>query len=145
MPKLKTLAVPTLIFLLLMAAAQPASATNWVEIDKVGDEEIWSMDRDSVQTKGNIVSAWVKIEYPSTIGRTLPNGAISFLGSPYHYSQHLLEFDFSDRTYRQVAQHDYRTNGNLAGSDTTPSRWEHIVPSTVAEDIYSTLKKWLNR
>ena len=145
MPKLKTLAVPASIFLLLMAAVQPASAANWVEIDKVGDEEIWSMDRDSVQTKGNIVSAWVKIEYPSTIGRSLPSGATSFLGSPYHYSQDLLEFDFSDRTFRVVAHYEYDANGNRTGGNTTPLRWERIAPDTNAEYVYSILKKWLNR
>ena len=145
MPKLKTLAVPASIFLLLMAAAQPASATNWVELGKNSKEETWSIDRDSVQTKGSIVSVWVKKEYPDYQGTALWT-ATSMVFPIADYSLLLFEFDFSDRTYRQVAMYDYGANGERTGrSNTIPSRWEHIAPDTIAEYVYSILKKWLNR
>ena len=129
MPKLKPLATPALIFLLLIAAAQSASAADWVEITDDNEGWLYFIDRDSVQTKSysSMVAAWVMTLYPNE-----------------SYDKDLLEFDFSDRTYRLLASYQYDSNGRITESYTNPSSWNHIIPGTIGEEIYLYLKDYLN-
>lgn len=129
MPKLKALAVPALIFLLLIGA-QSASASEWVEVLKDSEGMVCSIDRDSIQAKdiGDVVVVWIQIT-----------------STDKSYCKDLLEFNFSDRIYRCVARYEYNSRNKITESYTAPGNWNHIIPDSIAEYIYLYLKDLLNQ
>ncbi len=119
---------PAVLFLLLVAAAQPASAADWVNVREDNDGGVYFIDRDSMQAKSysSTVSVWVKIVYPD--------------GS---FDNDLLEFDFSDRIFRRLAYYKYDSSGKIIDSEPSPTGWAHVIPDTNAEHIYLRLKDLL--
>ncbi len=121
---------PAALFLLLIVAAQPASAADWVQVTE--DVEGWTyfIDRDSIQAEsnGDEVSAWVRTVYPDK-----------------SYRLTLYQFDFSKRTRRTLAIHRYDSYGMQTNSNTNPSGNEYIIPDSIAEGIYLYLKNLLGR
>lgn len=116
------------LFLLLIAVAQDAAAADWVEVGEDANGWVYFIDRDSIQAKsyGGAVSAWVRIMYP--------DGSLD---------NDLLEFDFSERTFRLRARFEYDSSGKMAESHTNPTEWAHVIPDTNAEHIYIGLKHLL--
>lgn len=125
MQKTKALAFSALI-VLLVAAVQPAIASDWVKMGEAPNGMEFFIDRDSVTTEvyGN-TSVWVK--------RANPDGSFSLI---------LDSFDLYNRsTYDVLFTYDYDSRGMITKEDAN-SYTHYIVPDSIAETIYMTLKTW---
>ena len=130
MPKIKALAAPAAIFLLLMGAVLPASAADWVKIGQTAEGDQFFIDYDSIQNErqSDIVTVWVK--------DLSPDGSyILFLDS----------FDVSSKsTYDVLVSYNYDSRGAMTGSNTNSTTF-YIVPGSIAESVYMAVRRWLNR
>ena len=127
MQKPKALLIPAALFLLL-ALVQHASAANWVEVAENNSGWVWYVDRDSVQADhyNNCATVWEKSVYIDD-----------------SYTMTMCTYDFSDRTYRDIVVYEYDADGRITDSDDNPGGWDYIIPDSIAESIYTTVRGWL--
>jgi TonB family protein len=121
------------LMLIVLLLAAGSAWGEWTGIGKVGDETIY-LDFATIRRTGNLVKAWTLWDYKTV--RTLSGGG------KYLSAKTQMQLDCKEEGLRTIAFVKYSGHmgeGNVASSNSDPTTWDPVVPSTIGETLFNTV------